>query len=960
MNPFMHRDRRTMPIHAALAALLIVSAGCSSDDDDDVSDADDGDDIGDADDGDDVSDDGSDDGDGDAPAYREASLPPLFDLPSSADQSRFEVAGESLSSADFTSDAAGVTIEQKLAQLEQRLTLENARGPVRLIEPQDNELAAGMPFRGHPSDVDLLALDGERFAFVPLGGSVGVPGDEVAAVELSSGTVSLIQVGVRPLRAAAHPAGLVFVCNQDSNYISIIDAWSLQELQVVEVPVRLPTEFSCSDVLLAPIVAGDELGDVVDLFVANQRLATVERHRVTILRSGETGLPADVIYNDAPPGPAQVITGVGRYPQRLRLTRDRGSVLVSSGRTGDLARFNLPGGTPDLIEVGGPALDAIELADSVLVATTTRDRGLLSRDEDAPAAVQADPILVEGLDGEPSEAHPGAQLDGTHAYGFEDVRNGLLQLDQDLGTEVLYYTDDVSRETSFSPEQKVLAGALPVAIESDGGGGRVFVALSGSAAVQEMAVGEGGRLEAIEGGDFATGSRPFALAVDEDAGELLVASWGGEVLEVFDLETRALIDAIELDYANPEYPATTLEAGEELFYSADWSNNGRKACASCHVDELSTDGLGFSIGTTAPTALHQIRPLANLLYTDGYAWNGLTRGSGLGALELRAQIRTNCELIAFGLAEGPGSDPGTRIGDPANYSGGNAAACRPDPVDPATGLPSNFDEIAAEIVNQQVAVASIIEDVTGRPLEDVRRAITWYLASQLRLPANPVAFQAEGGDLSSDEAERLVIGGQVFQKAGCATCHDPSASAGFTDLAEHGPGAGWIDELLERYIDDGRFDVFRLGPDSSIEGPDQVVHQSIDQLIPFCFDEESCLVIADPIQAADEAEEDKRLALIRRFSLPELEEGFLPGNVVGRVLVNTPSLRGVWSNPALLHNAAARSIREAILPPGHPALRDGERGLAVATDESIDVHGTTSTLSVDEVDVLVDYVESIE
>jgi hypothetical protein len=83
-------------------------------------------------------------------------------------------------------------------------------------------------------------------------------------------------------------------------------------------------------------------------------------------------------------------------------------------------------------------------------------------------------------------------------------------------------------------------------------------------------------------------------------------------------------------------------------------------------------------------------------------------------------------------------------------------------------------------------------------------------------------------------------------------------------------------------------------------------------------------------------------------SAVEPSEGFLAGNVLGRTRVNTPSLRGTWSTPTYLPNAPARSLREAILAPGHAALRAGERALAVASDESIDVHGVTSSLTAQE------------
>ena len=54
------------------------------------------------------------------------------------------------------------------------------------------------------------------------------------------------------------------------------------------------------------------------------------------------------------------------------------------------------------------------------------------------------------------------------------------------------------------------------------------------------------------------------------------------------------------------------------------------------------------------------------------------------------------------------------------------------------------------------------------------------------------------------------------------------------------------------------------------------------------------------------------------------------------------------------------TVGEAILAPGHSALRDGEDGFAVNALGEFDVHGTTSDLSEADVNSLILYVSSIE
>ena len=106
---------------------------------------------------------------------------------------------------------------------------------------------------------------------------------------------------------------------------------------------------------------------------------------------------------------------------------------------------------------------------------------------------------------------------------------------------------------------------------------------------------------------------------------------------------------------------------------------------------------------------------------------------------------------------------------------------------------------------------------------------------------------------------------------------------------------------------------------------------------------------------AEEARRLRRLAIIYLTGA-----GFFPGAVVGQPMVNTPSLRGLWLQRSLLHHGLARNIREAILPPGHPALRNGELGFAASAAGAFDVHGSVEALNADELEALELYLRSIE
>jgi hypothetical protein len=99
---------------------------------------------------------------------------------------------------------------------------------------------------------------------------------------------------------------------------------------------------------------------------------------------------------------------------------------------------------------------------------------------------------------------------------------------------------------------------------------------------------------------------------------------------------------------------------------------------------------------------------------------------------------------------------------------------------------------------------------------------------------------------------------------------------------------------------------------------------------------------------------------------------------------NVPSLRGVYDRPAVFfHDGRAKSIRSAILPPQHVALKEGRDGCQHLADnvdqfvnglpqpvknglgcntvgDKVDIHGTTSQLTPNEVDDLVKFVLQIE
>ena len=917
-----------------------------------------------------------------APAvYKRGSLQPVVQYTPRAEYGRFTEQGVTMADADFVSTANNfVTAAQKLDEIGAQIGRERSLPALNLLaRAEDRQRAQQIPFRGNPSDVDVVRVDGRRKAYVPLGGDLMTPGNEVASIDLGSGAVTRIKVGVRPQRTVVHPAGLILVCNQYSNYISVIDPRTDQPLRNAAGPIEIKTEFYCTDLVLVPrsIAAPDD--DEQDLYVANGWRASVLKYGLTVVRDGLSDDPVDVRVTEpaapaTPNQPAAEIAGVGANPYRLSLSQDRRALYVANNRGGELARIDLATRAVRRTVINAPVPDVVQANDVLIVPTTTIDRGLPDGDDQTPTQISAAAVRVTGLDGEQHVAHPGALFDNTKAYNFEDLRNGMLTVDAQLnpGGQQVYFTDDVSPEPNFADAQKILEGALPQAVVVNAARTRAFVAMSGTDTVQELSIQAGAfRLRDAPSALIRTAERPFALALDEQADELLVVSWGGEVLEVFDPGNGARLRRVDLGYATADYPATNMERGEYLFYNAAWSNNGRKSCATCHFDELLLDGVGYANGATAPTAYHKVPANFNLMTTDSYFWNGSFANGTYASLAADAQSRTNCELILFGLVEGIASDPDQRVGDPANrVRSAEDAQCRPDSDGPGV-LPDNFDEIAQVIAAQKLVRDQVVRAATGRSFTDVARLVDFYSVSEMRLPPNPLTYLAARNELDGATAAKLERGEALFTASGCANCHDPGNQRHpYSDGLEHGAGVEWSSKFVDTYITDERIvDSIGAIPQVMLEAisgstADREINvhlDPIDYFAPFCFDVTSCLVFEDPLAVrGNDAAETERLDALVQINLANADRGFVPGNVRGQPSSNTPSLRGIWFQSNFLRHGHAHTLKETVLAPGHPALGDNERGYAIDALGNIDVHGTTSSLSAEDIDALYLFITAIE
>jgi hypothetical protein len=247
----------------------------------------------------------------------------------------------------------------------------------------------------------------------------------------------------------------------------------------------------------------------------------------------------------------------------------------------------------------------------------------------------------------------------------------------------------------------------------------------------------------------------------------------------------------------------------------------------------------------------------------------------------------------------------------------------------------------------------------------------FYSVSELRLPPNPLHQLYQTGGLDQTTQNAIAQGEEIFRSSGCASCHNPDdARHPYADGLNHGSGSDWTERFTNTYANDPRIlETIGAFSETMLEAiatsiPDHEVNiylDPIDYFIPFCFDVSNCLVFDDPLAArGNRDEETRRLNQLIVVNLQDPDREFVPGTVRGSPQINTPSLRGVWTQANLLRHGLAHTVREAILGPGHPALAEGESGFAVDALGNFDVHGSTRNLSETEIKWLVRYVESIE
>lgn len=791
----------------------------------------------------------------------------------------------------------------------------------RSLEPYDNPFGPGDPLfapqprREHPLELALSA-DGDKL-YVTLQGLEDEPGSAVAVVDTASETLlKKIRVGSSPTGLALHPGGrFLVVANRFSNFASVIDTSTDEVVREIDVP------WYTTDVAFAP---------------SGERVYFTNRWKDSVLFWDlEVGtsfrVTGDNYRGERPEDPMGI--AVGDNPRDLALSPDGTRLFVSSvtglslsvidtAQARELTRVNLASPPGDVAVNDG------------FVFVTHTGRGSQHRPD-------------EGFDTD-GDGEPG---DGTANVMFQDLQNELAVLDHD-GQLLWNYTSDTtccgdfrdvdpdhpekgaalpkpdpwpaSRVAFLAPKETwLVACALPEQMSVSGS--QLLVACSGSNEVQAFEVAADGQLSTQQqaGGLFRTGMNPHGIVVHPDGRRAFVAERLGEHVSVLDLtagpgsERRILVG----DVRDGEFPASDAELGEAInFVTAGFTVDGDQTCAHCHREggniakpvamPLQTDPVFGTRMVMAYRGAFDTRPWFFETAMDESNFfpviNEFSRKENFCCEELDPLIWTKYPTVTECQSE------------PGKAGCNHVLHCKDDPPPECKartyGSPhllrnAHFKEAAKRLFGRDQSFGDGLyqeyTDASGQTLREgialdfagVTRALGLFLLQRPRFLPNP------NRALGLPAARR---GRDVYEspQTGCSSCHPLP----LTTVA-NGFNPSNVPLRFPPLITP------TTNPDTG---------KPADTITP---------------------------GFLQTFPLAVQSEGGIHFGV--------PQLRGIWDRAQrFYHDGRARSLREALATPGHPALAPGELGHN-ETRGMRDTHGATGHLTAEELGDLIAFLQAL-
>lgn len=568
---------------------------------------------------------------------------------------------------------------------------------------------------------------------------------------------------------------------------------------------------------------------------------------------------------------------------------------------------------------------------------------------------------------------PFEATDGTAAIKFRDIQNDIVVInvsklkipDEPPKSGLSYllkahryeahrnwvrYTSDTAEAMAgdtkgdIPPDLMRIVGGLPekLAVVGD----RIFISMQGTGDVQELKFDP----DAAEPSDILTpvrtyeaGAQPFGLAAGipgtPSGGKLFVANFFANTLSVIDTPTGSSREiVVDRSILRLPVPATSAERGEFLVHTSYFTTDRDQSCVSCHHDELS-DGRAWGvsqvmgqeylsgqdkIGQLVEGTTMQAPQQKSLWGIQPFFFEG-----SLSVYDPRSMLMEHCPADDF-KAEIAGGDYRSLEAHIPVVAVADVQSKTTSSLD----NDSSLEERRADFFRR----ASLRYFGKAYTLRDFQRFVGEWQAHEPRLMPNP--FDQESASVRRGRA--------LFNhpQLGCASCH-PAPNFAAKNFASN---------------------------------PRQVVPPQV------------------PLSVRDSG--FTLISMHRLDYLAGIRRDLEPWDI-GRVETAdqnqhiTPlQLRGAWDRPPLfLHNGMARTLREVVAPPGISGLgwfkyeplfggapeRPGRREIGFNETYMIlkgteaakvhlktggriasDAHGGTSQLTSQQIDDLVNYLETIE
>lgn len=795
--------------------------------------------------------------------------------------------------------------DSRIVEVASPRTLEPYPNPFGPADPRWVEL----PARQRPQEI-VVHPDGRR-AYVSLPGLVDNPINLVAVVDIESGEVlKKIEVGAGAVGLALHPAGRFLVAtSRFTNFLSVIDT------ETDEVLHHPPVDFYTTE----------------GVFGADGRLYLSNRWLDALVVYDTLALDEGMAFTKVATIP------VAQNPRDVAISADGRTVAVASQSALAVSLID----TQDLVErqrvdLQAPAIGAAFAGNFLIVPTLSASTHHL------PTA---------GPDGD-GDGLPG---DGTPNVNFQDLQNEIAVIRVADGTIAHRYTSDTicckdfrdvdpadtARHGELLPPESdwIVAGSNPeqVVVGEVAGELRVFVDYASSSEVQAFSIDPATGALTSRWVVAATGHSPNGMAVA--GARLLVTNRLSETLGIYDGATGAVqANVVVGDVSRGEFPATDHEIGELINdETSAFAVDGDQSCVMCHREN-------GNIAKALSMPLLRYPMMASRL-VQAYRGAADTRPwfieAAMDETNFRpvtnefARIENFCcsdyTLWPDGAPPDCATNPPPECSSEPNATSVNSS----DPVRtpmafpqprPSTALTRDQHFLAAadKVLGRRQSFGDGLyyeDPITGarEPIaidfDGVTRALGLFLLTAPRLLPNP----------ADANAPAVLRGKALFESSatGCSVCHPAPTFAVSTDnnpfnvplrfppvvTPQRGPGGVNYDLL-----NNGFMGVFPQTEQDTCQ--------------EYCGEE---VCSADP-RACDD-----------RMNLR----------------MGVPTLRGLWDRAELfLHDGRAKNLREVLCTPGHPALKEGERGFN-ERDGIVDTHGGTSHLTPQEIEDLIAFMKTL-